>query len=139
MKYEMDNLYYIVHQDFKTCHVYKQTEVLKRGWVWNSKESVNNALFNLELIECETTPEKADASTQTDNLIDYNFYDNLLEEVDLNDDSEEENTILPHINNFTIGNGYANTMFFSNPLKMELQYKLSLPNNGLRSTNNNFM
>jgi hypothetical protein len=139
MKYDMDNLYFTVNQDFKSCNVYKQTEVLKRGWVWNSTESVNKALFKLKVIECETTSKKANASTQTDNLVDYNFYDNLLEDVDFNEDNNNEVYTTPHINDFTIGTGYANTMFFTNPLRMELQYKLSLPNNGLKATNYNFM
>jgi len=140
-EYAIENLYHTVNHDSMSCEVYKHNKVLKRGWVWNSTENIHNALFTLKLINCQSTPKYSDASTQTDNLIDFNFYDNLLEDEDENgDDTDNVSDILKQFSSdFTVGTGYANTMFFPNSFTLELQEKLSLPNNGLKFTNYNVM
>lgn len=139
-RYNMENLTYTINLESNSCKVYKQVQVLRKGWVWNSTENRESALFTLNFIDCETNPHYEDSSTQTENNQNYTFYDNLLED---DDDEPFDNSCdmlsQNFSNDFTVGTGYANTMFFPNPFTFELQQKLSLPNNGLRSTNYNVM
>jgi len=149
-KYNMENLTYTINLESNSCKVYKQVQVLRKGWVWNSTENRESALFTLNFIECETNPHYEESSTQTENNQNYTFYDNLLES---DDDEPFDNScdvmfgrIEPQdmlsqnfSSDFTVGTGYANTVFFPNSFTFELQQKLSLPNNGLRSTNYNVM
>lgn len=118
----------------------------------------NKPIINVD-IETQTEPEKetqiinrseyeeldsdSDSNSDSESEINYNLGIDILDELKIplldtiNWCYSELEPVIENFSNLNLGNGYANTPFFPKDLEIELKNKLSKPNYGLKTIQNN--
>lgn len=158
--YNLDNVNFSIHEQF--CEIFREEQVINKGWIWNSTESNKEVIFVLSLIPvlnnnnphieqidtCTqtnfTTVQNTSTQTETLNLsqleLQYRYYN---DQDRLFDHFETSVDIFPsRINSDPLGlcrkQEVKQEIKLLDVLTKELKSKLQLPNYGLKNTNYQF-
>lgn len=158
--YNLDNVNFTIHEQF--CEIFREEQVINKGWIWNSTESNKEVIFVLSLIPvlnnnnphieqidtCTqtnfTTVQNTSTQTETLNLsqleLQYRYYN---DQDRLFDHFETSVDIFPsRINSDPLGlcrkQEVKQEIKLLDVLTKELKSKLQLPNYGLKNTNYQF-
>lgn len=140
-----DALNYTLVQHFDTCDIIRETEKVKVGWIYNTKEYESSVVYTLSSIDfinleiqssCNKGTQTLYTSTETESGNESDIESCSESGIEsCNEDCIEVEALNDVYKTFTVGTGYASSVLFPSwrdNFTHELKRKLSSPNNGLR-------